>query len=79
MNLSDDDGRTYSLGECVEAHLKRTGHYSSKVERADDKADRCARVIGELVDLLATKGVLTIEEALKFTNHTEWNPLTPEE
>lgn len=79
MNLKTEKG-TLTLSDAVKARLTSTGYGSGAVEQANEVADQTAKAFGDLIDLLASKGVLDHEEALDFTNYTPrgWNSATIE-
>ncbi len=79
MNIKTEKG-TLSLSDAVKARLQDTSYESGELEQAREVADQTTRAFGDLIDLLASKKVLTHEEALDFTNYSlaGWNQATLE-
>lgn len=58
----------YTIGAAVDSHLTDTDSYGL-VERADDIARKTATKFGLLVERLANKGLLTVEEVQEFVGY----------
>lgn len=79
MNINTEKG-TLSLSDAVKARLENTSYGSSELDQACEITNQTTRAVGDLIDLLTSKGVITHEEALEFTNYnpTGWNQATIE-